>query len=257
MLQIFKKIKNFISKKNVSILGFLGVLSTIAGLIQFYNIEKLPIIEGEFCLSDNNKTGRLIDLAKEISSNSDGILYFKDVVVNYYCDGGQLKAEAGYDGHSTIYSLKGTDTSVSTREESEQKVTYTLNFDGFLANKDETLNKTEWSKSLLTKYNINFNEEDIKKFDAMWVFNMSGSNIFMSFNHNDQNQNQYSTFEAGVREGGADYINGPFQIKDRSGGEHIEYELSSPTLDSGTKKQVECTRKDWGTLKTMFLCPFL
>lgn len=86
---------------------------------------------------------------------------------------------------------------------------------------------------------------------------MSGYNIFMSFNNNDQNQNQYSTFEVGVGEGNADYINGPFQIKDRSGGEHIEYELSAPTLDFETKKQVECTKKNWGIVKTMIFCPFL
>lgn len=86
---------------------------------------------------------------------------------------------------------------------------------------------------------------------------MSGYNVSLGFDNSNINQNQYSLLEYGIGEGTADYINGPFQIKDRSGAEHIEYELSSPMIDSNTKKQIECTKKDWGGIKKTLFCPFL
>ena len=61
---------------------------------------------GEFCLSDNTKRGRLINLAKEISSNSDNILYFKNVVINYHCIDGQLTVAESYSNNSTSMNLK-------------------------------------------------------------------------------------------------------------------------------------------------------
>lgn len=237
-----------------STLAFLGISSAIAGLVQFYDVKTFPVIKGEFCLSDNTKNGRLVELISTISSKKDDILFFDEVIINYSCDEGSLSSVG-----SMGYGLKNSDQPIITRETSENKTTYGFDLNGFL-NEDVAsaeMSDVEKTESLLNYHDVSFDQETIKKFEAMWLFDMSGYNVFLSFDNRNQNQNQYSTFEEGTGEGTMDYINGPFQIKDRSGGEHIEYELSSPSIDSSSKKQIECTKKDWSKIEKILLCPFL
>jgi hypothetical protein len=242
-----------------SVVAFLGVSSAVAGLFQFYNVETFPVITGEFCLSDNKKSGRLVELINAISDKKDEILFFDEVRINYVCHEGNLSGSDYLTVEPMSYVLQDSGISVVTREDSDKKTTYRFNFDGLLdaSISNVEMSEIEKSKYLLNYHEVAFDESTLKEFEKMWLFGMSGYNVFLSFDNSNQNQNQYSTFEGGIGEGTGDYINGPFQIKNRSGGEYVEYELSSPIIDSNSKKQIECTKKDWSSIEKLLLCPFL
>ena len=92
----------------------------------------------------------------------------------------------------------------------------------------------------------------------MNAFNMSGSNAHIVIHTKTNDRSEYSNFSPLVAEGTMDLIDGPFQIKNISGGEAIVYELTAPTLDSEQKKQVECTRKtEWNWVMKKVMCQFL
>lgn len=92
--------------------------------------------------------------------------------------------------------------------------------------------------------------------ELMLLLNMSGYNAFLFLDLESDGRNQYSNANF-VAEGEFQLLDGPFQIKDISGGESISFQLSAPYIDSAMIKQVECTKKNWHWIKKKIFCQFL
>ena len=244
--------RGYSNKILVALISFIGFVSTVIGLIQFFNVEPLPVIEGTFCLTNNDHTnkGRIIELIRKIARNSNNIVYFKTVSVMNYCFEDKLTSTNDQGGFIYDYSKAKINNNLAYFNSNS----FQLNFDEFL--KNNSTDYDELAKKLFSEYNISFQNNDVQLFSKMWAFHMSGYHVFVTVDFVDQNRNQYSDFKIGDMD---DYyfIDGPFQIKDTSTYENTEYTLSPPILDSSTKQQVECTKRNWGSLKRFLFCPFL
>ena len=248
-----------------SVLATIGVASSALGLFQFYNVSTYPVLTGEFCLGDSTEKGRLIEIVHKVAKNSGGIIYFDQVYIQdspCYPSAGNLEFEGlrFEDGSYDNYNL-GEKSAVQVYTPSNQPYfDYSFNFSSFINDNElNTYNEEELrelSKILLEKHNINYEKSDLDIFDGMWIMSMSGFNARVTFNTDNMSQNQYTAIN-GVREGEAILIDGPFQIKNTSGGEHVGYDLSAPVIDSSEKKQIECTKKDWGSFRKSLFCPFI
>lgn len=152
------KLKNTKKKTIITFVVFLiGILSSAIGLFQFFSVETFPVIKGEFCLSDNTKNGRLIELVNEVSRKSGDIIYFDNVRIEYACNEGKLSAP-GYLTTEPMQSLlPNTDIVVVERDDimrdnSLVKTNYRFNFDGFL---DKNLSNSGMSEAEKAKYLLN------------------------------------------------------------------------------------------------------
>lgn len=258
-------IKKIISSKQVKyFVALIGILSSIIGIMQFFSVNTFTKLEGEFCLSNNTDKGRLIELIQKVSATSGEIIYFDNVIIQYdYCSSSESNLfnenTGSYRGR---YFIKSEDVTVVYVDDDEQEgfIRYSFYFDGLIDRKNKEsygiVNEEERVKMLFNYHNLSYTDVDLKNFDVMWAYSNSGYNVFLTFNTNDLSNNQYSAINY-VQEGNAVLITGPYQVKDRSGGEHIEYELSSPLIDSNEKKKIECTKKNWGKLRKALFCPFI
>ena len=210
------------------------LLSTIVGAIQFFSVAELPVIRGEYSLLDKTNQGKQLNLLNDIAKNAGRIVYFDQVVVEIAQDSEQEHRWDEYGNDSVKYAFRFEELTSPN-----------------MKSKTDVLDK-EIINDLLSYYSLP--EESRKLLEIMQMTGMSGYNAFIVFNTPESSRNQYSNFQL-VQEGFAEIIDGPFQIKDISGGEDISFELTAPYLDTAGIKQVECTKKDWHWVTKKLLCP--
>jgi len=213
---------------------FITIIPGIIGFIQFFSVTELPVIQGEFDLTDQSNKGKQLNFVNDIAKNAGKIIYFDRVSILI-----------GDDEH---------------REENETDatVTYRFNFNELSApevKSNQKISESEFVDKLLQYYSIP--SEDRKEIETMHLFDMSGYNAHIVIHTKTNDRNEYSDFHPFAAEGTMDFLDGPFQIKDISVAEAVMFELTAPLLDSDEKKQVECTKKIWHWLVKKCLCQFL
>ncbi len=214
------------------------VISSFVGFIKFFSVTELPVISGEFDLEDFTNKGRQLNFVDDVSKNAGKIVYFDQV---------QLLTDISNDRYQ-----ENSDSSAG-------QISYYFNFKQ-LANAalEGQSSRTEAQEiaDLMSYYAIP--AESKQRIEMMNAFDMSGSNAHIIIDTKTNDRSEYSNFSPLVAEGTVDMIDGPFQIKDISGGEAIVYQITAPMLDSAQKKQVECTKKtEWNWVMKKVMCQFL
>lgn len=228
--------ENSSAKKITAIAAFvITVISAAVGLLQFFSVSEMTVIRGEYSMLDKTNQGGQINLITEIANNVGKIVYFDAVRIEIDHDAESMKEEPG------------------------DKIVYEFNFEELYSQKiksNPNASDSEKVKDLIEYYSLHNSEKNKEELEKMLLFDMSGYNAFLFINSESDERNHYSSSNF-IAEGDAQLLDGPFQIKDISGGEDVSFELSAPYLDSALIKQVECTKKNWHWIQKKVLCQFL
>lgn len=226
--------ENITSTKKITAIAVfvITVISTAVGLLQFFSVSELTVIRGEYSMLDKTNQGGQINLITEIANNSGKIVYF---------DAARIEIDHNAENMQ------------------ENKTVYQFNFEELYSPKiksNTNASDSEKINDLIEYYSLSNSEKNKSELEKMILFDMSGYNAFLFVNSESDERNHYSSSQF-VAEGDAQLLDGPFQIKDTSGGEDVSFEISAPYLDSALTKQVECTKKNWHWIQKKFLCQFL